>query len=91
MKEIDKFLFGLLIFVVILIVFLSKSAEAKINVEVDGKDCVIEEIHYSGMYSFIVAKGNCTVIYDICKESYCDVQEMKKEDSYLRGNYGAVY
>ncbi len=90
MKEIDKLLFGLLIFVVILIVFLSKTAEAKINVEVDDKDCVVEEIHYSGIYSFIIAKGNCTVIYEICQESFCEVKEMEKEDSYLRGNYGAV-
>ena len=90
MKEIDKILLGLLIFVVILIITLSKAAEAKINVEVDGKDCVVEEIHYSGIYNFIVAKGNCTIIYNICKESFCDVQEMNTKDDYLRGNYGAV-
>jgi hypothetical protein len=90
MKEIDKVLFGILIFFVLLIVFFGKSADAKINVEVNGKDCVVEEIHYSGIYNFIVAKGNCTIIYNICKESFCDVQEMNTKDDYLRGNYGAV-
>ena len=76
MKEIDKLLFGLLIFFVIVIIFFSEVSKAKINVEVDGKDCVIEEIHYSGIYSFVVAKGNCTVIYDMCTKSFCKVQKM---------------
>jgi competence protein ComGF len=90
MKKIDKFLFGLLILFVLTIIFFGKKADAKINVEVDGKDCVVEEIHYSEIYSYIIAKGNCTVIYNICKESFCEVKEIIKKDDYLRGNYGAV-
>ena len=52
----------------------------RMDVEVNGKNCVIREIRYSYIHSYIHAVGNCDFIYDKCIEDNCDVEKIKEED-----------
>ena len=51
-----------------------------LNVEVNGKECVIKRIEFSYIHSYIHAVGNCDFIYEKCLEDKCDVEPIKDED-----------
>ena len=52
----------------------------RMDVEVNGRECVIRVIKYSYIHSYIHAVGTCDFLYDKCIEDNCDLQEIKEED-----------
>ena len=47
----------------------------RLNVEVDGKECVIKEIIYDDTYQVVLALGNCQIFYDMCTKDFCNVKK----------------
>jgi hypothetical protein len=52
----------------------------RLDVEVQNKECVIREIRYNYIHSYIHAVGNCDFIYEKCIEDKCDVEKLEYED-----------
>lgn len=52
----------------------------RINAEIDGDECRIVLIKYSGIGNYIYSEGNCQIIYDMCTEDHCTVKELEKKD-----------
>ena len=78
------------ILIVLAILLSSPNIQARIDAKVNDKDCVIKEIKYHGIYSFVAMQGNCKVIYDMCTRDFCDVEKLETEDAIIQGNIGAV-
>ena len=51
-----------------------------LNVEVNGKECVIKQIRFGYIHSYVHMVGNCDYIYEKCIEDECDVEPIKDED-----------
>jgi hypothetical protein len=58
-----------------LMLFAIALSSPRLDVEVQGKDCVIKTIVFDGVNSYVHAMGNCDIIYDKCLEDNCDVQD----------------
>ena len=52
----------------------------KLNVEVDGKDCVIKIIQYNDIDNLVWAIGNCQILYDMCNNDFCKVQRLEQKE-----------
>ena len=46
----------------------------RLDVTVNNKDCIIKEVRFQGIHSYIHTIGNCDMIYDKCLEDNCNVQ-----------------
>ena len=72
----NKYMYGLILSLV-----LSSSIYAeRLDVEVDGKDCVIKYIRYNDIDNLVWAVGNCDVFYDMCTEDFCKVEKIEIKD-----------
>ena len=52
----------------------------RLNVEVLEQECVIREIRYSYIHSYVHFIGTCDFIYEKCVEDKCRVEPIEEED-----------
>jgi hypothetical protein len=52
----------------------------RLNVEVQEQECIIKEIRYSYIHSYIHTVGNCDFLYEKCVEDKCNVEPIEQQD-----------
>ena len=73
----------------LLILVMPNIQAARLDVEINGKDCTIEEIAYQGQINVIVSRGTCQKLYDMCTRDFCKVTKVDSKIDILPKNIGA--
>jgi hypothetical protein len=52
----------------------------RLDVQVQEQECIIKQIRYEYIHTYIHAVGNCNFIYEKCARDKCDVEKIEEQD-----------